>query len=189
LPSAGQFALDAEYPKTPYWYCCRENFNAEFTSEIKGFFYSIHPQLFQHVSGFINKIEQILEIPFSFFEATNKSTVLWFEPNEFWRSCFMRRSLLTALLRCSLNYNGENFDDTLFSIHFNENRWIRETKAATMRFLYGFTHWTGSVPNYTTVRYGWHEEFRFLNTWELRKRLINPLSQEKSLIGVESLWA
>lgn len=192
IPPAGQFALDVEYPKTPHWYNCRENFASQFTDKVVGFFYSMPPYSLDIISKFIGKFEKIIEVPSSLFVATNKVNVLWFEPTEFWRSCLIRRSLLTALLRCAVNYKENNFDEVLFSPAYNENRWIRETKEATLRFLYGYTHWTGSYKvnaDHMHQKYGWHEEFRFLNQWEVRKRLIAVQPKEVSMIGVESLWA
>lgn len=190
LPPPGHFALDVGFPKTPYWYHCRETFAAQFTKETLGFFYSVRPK--QQIAAFLNKFEDIIAQPLSQIFPTNKPTILWIEPAMFWRECPMRRSLLTALLRCALNYEGNNFDEAIFSSFYNENRWLRDTKPATMRFLYGFTYWTGphkENSNFMTQKYGWHEEFRFLNGWEIKKRLISPEQKETSLIGVESLWA
>lgn len=210
LPPVGNFALEVEFPKTPAWDHCREQFAAKFNETVKGFFYSVRSSEWivgggqaEDVASFLLKCEEIIGIgemqepyPYSSFSKTTKEAILWVEPSSFWLGCEMKRSILTAFLRCALNYNRskKNFDEAMFSESFSENKWVKETKSATLRFLFGFTRWT-EVPKertpYTTNKHGWHEEFKALDNVNVRKKLALPegAAKETSIIGVESLWA
>lgn len=198
LPLVGNFALEVEPPKTPHWDHCREQFASKFNETIQGFFYSVHPNTCEDVAEFLVKCEEIIGLDrTSAFCKTDKNTIMWIVPTLFWLGCDMKRSFLTMMLRCGLNYNKEkdNFDDALFSETYKENKWARETKAATMRFLFGFTRWIDQRPKdttlYMTSKYGWHEEFSRIDNLCIRKRLALPEGKviEPSIIGVESLWA
>lgn len=208
LPPFGNFALEVEPPKTPHWDHCREQFASKFNETTHGFYYSVRSDEWvvgggQHedVAAFLVKCEVIIgtglesPLPISTFNKTTKSTVLWIAPSLFWLGCEMKRSILTAFLRCGLNYDRtkDNFDDALFSDEFVDNKWVRETKAATMRFLFGFTRWTESKDRseYAINKHGWHEEFKSSDIVHVRRKLALPEGKlkENSIIGLESLWA
>ena len=198
LPPVGNFALEVDPPKTPHWDHCREQFASKFNETVQGFYYSVHPNTCEDVAEFLAKCEEIVGIDAqSSFCKTDKSTILWIAPSQFWLYCDMKRSFLTMVLRCGLNYNREkdNFDEAMFSESFKENKWARETRAATMRFLFGFTRWLDQRPRdktpYETNKHGWHEEFSRMDDLGIRKKLALPEGEvrETSIIGVESLWA
>lgn len=200
VPPQGQFALEAEGEKPLHWDHCREQFLGKFKENIPGFYFSHKPGKGINVAGFLLKFEEIISyefksLKFSHFRETEKETVLWIEPSVFWRTCLLKKSLMTLLLRCGLNYDGEkdNFDDALFNIEYSENKYVRETKNAIMRFLFGFTKFTGNfvVPEGTTlIRHGWHAEFEKNSVYDVRRKLIRPSDEchEVSLVGAESLW-
>lgn len=200
VPPSGNFSLEVSDPdKQAHWDHCREQFAAKFVdAEIKGFYFS-HPEKKGHdVANFLNKFENILDAaqPRTSFSETNKDIILWVGISPFWLPCTMRRSLLTILLRCGMYYNTEqdNFDDALFGEH-KENIYARETKSAILRFLFGFTKFTGPKPvdafQTSVVKHGWREEFQKLDDSVIRRRLVLPegVSKEASIVGLESLWA
>lgn len=197
-PQPGHFALDAE---TLHWHHCREQFAVVYTQHTPGFFFSHPPEKGENIAEFLNKFEQILGLeglnspyPYSTFAGTGCHSVLWVEPSRFWSSCQMRRSLLTVLLRCGINYQN-NFDEALFSDQYEQNLYARETKNALLRFMFGFTRYTGNFPppgSYTSVlKHGWKEEFFKMDDAAIRRQLVAPETEtpESSIIGIESLWA
>ena len=197
-PPPGNFALEPISTKSIHWDHCREQFAPKFNSSIRGFYFS-HPNEKHHnVGEFLTKFEEILECKnFSTFCKTSRSSILWVEPSRFWLDCQMKKSLLTIILRCGINYNldSENFDAALFDeIYIKENIWARETKKAILRFLFGFTKFTGKyievLEGTTIIKHGWKEEFCSLSEQDIRQRLILPDNKEKetNIVGIESLW-
>jgi hypothetical protein len=207
VPAEGQFALEAEGEKSLHWDHCREQFLGKFKEGIPGFYFSHKADRGVNIAGFVLKFEEVVgaelkSLSFSHFSETGRETVLWVEPSGFWRSCLLKKSLLTLLLRCGSNYDNvrDNFDDALFGPEYNENKYARETKNAIMRFLFGFTKFSGTlnqtVPvqtmgtTSTLIRHGWHAEFDKNTIYDVRRKLIRPSdeSHEVSLVGAESLW-
>lgn len=196
-PPVGNFALEIEndQPKDVFWDHCREQFAAKFNESIIGFYFSHQIGKFNDIAEFINKFELIVGVlNRSCFSRTEKQSVLWIEPSEFWRNCQMKQSLLTIILRCATNYDLsiDNFDDTLFG-NYKENTYLRETKSALLRFMFGFTKFTGTtnyITNATTfIKHGWKEEFSKLDNCTVRRKLISPgENTDFCIIGVESLW-
>lgn len=195
-PPVGNFALEAEPPKGVHWDHCREQFASKFNEITPGFYFSHPPGKSLDVGEFVAKFESIvgLKQPTTFCE-TQKDTILWAEPSRFWLDCQMKRSLLTIILRCGINYitTSDNFDDALFGEH-KESQYVKETKSATLRFMFGFTRFTGKCDAITSttsvVKHGWREEFKPLDDSTIRRRLVLPEGEtrEASIIGVESLW-
>lgn len=195
-PSIGNFALDTIPPKDVHWDHCREQFSAKFNESIDGFYFS-HPKGKSiDIAVFINKFEKLVEAQkFSTFSRTEKQTIMWIEPSSFWRDCPIKRSFFTIVLRCALNYDLEkdNFDDVFFG-DYKENSYIKETKSAVLRFMFGFTKFNGSVSKISltapVIKHGWREEFIKLDDSTIRRRLIKPegTKNEKSIVGIESLW-
>ena len=104
-----------------------------------GFFFTHHEGKGDDIACFIAKMEEVVSLSglsfgFSSFRKTNKMNIIWMEPGSLWRSDVMSMSLLTLMLRSSLNYDmaADNFQDCLFG-NFQENRMIRETKWRTTR--------------------------------------------------------
>ena len=197
-PPPGNYAMEPPPPKSIHWDHCREQFAPKFNSDTRGFYFSHHTDKHQNVGEFLTKIEEIINLKdFSTFCKTSRSTILWVEPSRFWLDCQMKRSLLTILLRCGQNYNFDldNFDAALFDdIYIKENQWARETKKAILRFLFGFTKFTGeyiAVTETTTIiKHGWREEFVTQKEQYIREKLILPddKNKEVNIVGAESLW-
>lgn len=203
-PIPGNFALEVDPPKDVKWHHCREQFAAEYCEGIAGFFFSHASRKGEDVANFLVKFESILSLPdlktpypYSTFSKTNKQTILWVEASRFWRLCQMRRSLLTVILRCGLNYDtaADNFDEALFAEKFiKQNEYARDTRPALLRFMFGFTKFTGVFPavgSYTSVlKHGWAEEFKKKDESTIRRLLVLPDGEprESSVVGIESLW-
>lgn len=201
-PSLGSFALQPLPNKPIFWEHCRENFGLKFTENTKGFFFSHLENKAIDVASFLTKFEYVVQsnlndkkILFSSFRKTCRNNIIWLEPSEFWRSCKMRRSLLTILVRCSFNYSSEldNFDDAIFG-NYKENIYIRETKIAFLRFMFGFTRWNSKEHHNLDredERHGWREEFFNLDYRRARSRLLAPENNfnDANMIGLDTLWS
>lgn len=167
----GHFAVEATPIK---WENCRERFAKAFTASLEGFFFKHPAGRSISVASFIVKTEDILKEPlFSSFSETNRDTILWVEPSEFWKSCQMRRSLLTILLRCGMLYDLErdNYEEALFT-----QEYVIPTKKAMMRFLFGFTKYVGpnlDVDSTIQVR-GWKSVFEGKDEAEIKSMLVHP---------------
>lgn len=202
-PPIGNFALDFDAGQRVQWDNCREKFAAKFNETIKGFFFSHPENKSQDVAAFLTKFEIVVGIdsyktsyPLSNFCKTSKSKITWIEPSNFWIFCPIKRSLLTIILRCGMNYDmdKDNFEDSLFSEQYKENVYLRESKPAILRFMFGFTNFLGHLPvadiNITVLKHGWREEFSKADEYVVRQKLILPNDEicESSIIGLDSLW-
>jgi hypothetical protein len=152
---------------------CREKFAKMFTVNTEGFY-------FKHAGGigvasFLLKTEAVLKQPFSKFCETNRDSILWIEPSYFWKTCPMRRSLLTILIRCGNVYDVEedNYEEALFG-----HEYVVPTKKAMMRFLFGFTRYVGpdisSHCSSTVQTRGWKLVFEGKNDAEVKEMLVRP---------------
>lgn len=205
-PPIGSFALESKrvssFPSQILWQSCREQFAASLNNEdnIEGFFFC-HPKNKElDVANFLNKFEKIVfenltnKFQFSNFSRTSNSSVLWVQPSCFWLDCPLKKSLFTILFRSSINYcfYENNFDETLFSNEFKENLYLRQTKTAILRFMFGFTKYKGKQPQLlkgcTIIKHGWLEVFRNLDETAVRKFLKQPEKIKDSFLGVPSLW-
>jgi hypothetical protein len=85
----------------------------------------------------------------------------------------MRRSFFTAMLRAGQSYDivENNFEEALWT-----NRYLRQSQYATLRFLRGYTEYTGGIT-------GWNNQFFWGGSgWrpkspseqEVRKLLVKP---------------
>lgn len=184
----GSFAMDC----TPLAFeTCRERFAATFKEDTPGFYFKHRPGQSVQVATFIRKTEAILkESTPSRFSQTNRDTILWVEPSNFWKSCPVRRSLLTILLRAGILYdlNADNFEDALF-----RQEYVIPTKKAVMRFLYGFTKYVGPeiVPSGTIIVRGWKTIFEGKSEAEIRSWLVAPMEKSYTLKTelTTALWA
>lgn len=192
----GNFALESCVHN---WFHCREQFAAKFKETTSGFYFSHRPNKGQDIAEFLSYFEHVIasnqNIDFSSFSQTTKNTIIWVKASKFWLDCPMKRSLLTLVLRCGKNFEIEknNFDDALFG-DYKECFYLKETKFAVLRFMFGFTKFTrklNNMPSYAaTQKHGWREEFHKLDINEARRRLVFPNLEYKSknIIGLESLW-
>lgn len=199
-PPPGQFSLDVDPPKSPHWDHCREQFLGKMTSNMKGFYFSFSVGKCESVGEFLNKFEKVLGLPFySTFCKTDRETILWIEPAPFWLNCILKRSLLTLLLRVGFNYDVEkdNFEDALFSELHPDNKYVRDTKNAIIRFMYGFTKYIGTLPSScsnswdgssTLIKHGWHAEFENAGIQVVKNKLICPEKTDPIIVGIDSLW-
>lgn len=195
-PAVGSYALDSDSSKDVYWDHCREQFAAKFNDKTPGFYFCHLASKSQDIANFLTKFETIIgNVELSTYCHTNKKTVIWISPNKLWTGCSINRSLMTIVVRCGLNYDSEkdNFDDALFG-NYKENTYLKETRSATLRFLFGFTKFSGIInpvhSSSTVVKHGWREEFKSLDDISVRRRLSLPEGEKKEscIVGMESLW-
>ncbi len=181
-PNPGQFAVEPLQDKALDWIVCRDRFTCYFTENTEGFYFSHLPGNGNNVSAFIFKTEVILTIAHSEFDSTNRDYITWITPSLFWKESFIRRSLLTLLLRAGDNYDPktDNYEEALYS-----NKWLRDSKLAVMRFLFGFTEFPSAGPGW---KLGWGATFGEKSAEEVRRCLISQKPSEPSLIGQGSIW-
>lgn len=184
----GSFALD----HIPLGFeTCRERFAAAFKQDTKGFYFKHPAGQSVSVAAFILKTEAILKEPEqSVFAETNRNTILWVQPSEFWKCCPVRRSLLTVLLRAGILYDSErdNYEDALF-----KQEYVVPTKKAVMRFLFGFTDYRGPeiLDTGTIWVRGWKTIFEGKTEAEVRAWLVAPpqMSYTPTVELESALWA
>lgn len=141
-------------PKTPYqtqgslgiflnnnlaWYTCRDSFqNVTENNAQRIFFFhgGVDPE---RVINFMRMCESICNCPEEMelkFQKTTSQGVMCIDVSEWWRYK-VRRSLMTALLRCGLNFSdntGAGFVKALYSQGYTSN-----TRLAIERFFGGYT--------------------------------------------------
>jgi hypothetical protein len=162
-PPSGNYALESAPGRITLWDNCREQFAVKFDEKVQGFYFSHPENREKNIAAFIRKFEKVIKASYAGhnfrytqFACTSSKTILYIQPSAFWKDCYFKRSLFTILVRCGFNYEpvADNFDDALFSTCFKESAYLIETKPAVLRFLFGFTHYTGISPALfqTTVR-------------------------------------
>lgn len=121
--------------------------------------------LFAHKSGhytrlrnFISIAEELLDVATSEVGPTQRKTISYITPSDFWTQCSMRRSLFSILLRAGDKYDGD-FDEALY-----DNMYVSSTRAAVERFFGGHTHYNGR-------RTGWCDQFRDKSTKQVQRLL------------------
>jgi hypothetical protein len=135
------------------WYHCREVFQGE-SRGLKWMLFCHKQNRGLNIVKFIHCIERKLNVrPFTQFGPTQSDKVLWIKLSPWWMKYSMRRSFFTALLRAAQNFNPKkrNYEKTLWT-----NRYFRQTKYATRRFLRGYTKYTGHIT-------GWNNQFYWGN--------------------------
>ncbi len=177
---------------------CREKFALNFKVGTTGFYFkhsgyngTVSGNKSVRVASFIKRTEIILEqTEFSGFALTNRATIVWVEPAMFWKSCRMRRSLFTILLRAGIFYNPEsdNYEDALFS-----EQYVIPTQQAVMRFLFGFTKYVGPSMDGgsdSTYEYkGWKYIFEAKDELTLKSYLVHPDKNDKPIPELrKALW-
>lgn len=199
-PPINSFGLEKE-GKITKWDHCREQFAVFFDDNVSGFYFSHKPDCAEQIASFISKFEYIIHQnikpkfkPETQFAYTSQANVLYIQHADFWKDCFFKRSLFTLLVRCGQNYTEDNFDDALFSPNLKESAYLLETKSAVVRFMFGFTKYTGICPiigTGTVIKHGWREEFCKLTVEEIRNRLVLPDNCQKTvnIVGLDSLWS
>ncbi len=189
-PPPGYFAVH----RNPLaWQRCREQFEARFTETTRGFYFSHQVNHGSRVAEFISKTEDVLGLSNdnrTLYATTNRSFALWIEPSEFWKSCRMKRSLFTILLRCGKGYDKEkdNYEEMLY-----EEKYVFDTEKAIQRFLFGFTDFVEdeiALGNEYKKQKGWVNTFRSKTEIQITKQLILPngVESEECLAGLGSIW-
>ena len=175
------------------WRSCREYFARDFIESTKSFFMA-HSNKSQQpcIANFIWKVEDILALnENTTFAPTQYPNILCVKPAEFWKTCEMRRSLLTAMLRAGRVYDDSNkFENVLF-----ESRHLKGTNRALMRFMFGFTRYDG--PKLDTnpgsdhlIDRGWYWAFHNADDKKVRDYLKWPVDSSPFNSSVQgTLWA
>jgi hypothetical protein len=201
-PAISSFGLESENHKVNHWDHCREQFAAKFTENTKGFYFSHKPDMEKEIVGLIKKFENVLHKSKNFsnfqytkFAKTNVPSIIYIEPSPFWLDCYFKRSIYTLIVRCGHNYKikEDNFDEALFGVQYKESSCLIDTKPAVMRFMFGFTKYTGISPvvgQSTVIKHGWKEEFHKLDEAEIKNRLVLPdgIKKSSNIVGSESIW-
>ena len=177
-PQPGNFAMDR--PRIE-WIHCRERFGWFLNKGIEGFYFSHRNKDAEQVVRFIWKTEEIIEQTPSVFGKTNRPYATWIDLG-WWGDTYTKRSLLLMLLRAGLNYDPSknNYEEALYS-----EEYLKETKYATMRFLYGFT-------NCLRESKGWRTVFKSMSIPEIKKNLVLPEGKKKEPVvigGPNALWS
>ena len=188
-PPDGHFSVEKDELT---WQRCREQFASSFIPSTTGFYFSHPENVGETVASFIERTEEVVEfglnqaIPRSNFSKTNFNFALWVEPSNFWKNCEMRRSLFTIFLRCGLKYDpsANNYDEAL-----NSQEYVKKTKDAIFRFLFGFTEYVNEGVVISGVGKGWVTQFERKTIDQLRGRLVRPSETKDScLVGAGLLW-
>jgi len=185
--------LGIEHIESVTWYRCREEFSANFLENKRAIYFCHHPLDGFKVSSFILKTEQIVDIsePNSIFSETDRDDITFVEPSLFWTVDMMRRQLFSIFLRASTNYNGNNYEEALWSPDIMKCTYALDTKSAICRFLFGFTNFiSDSLPVgfYSSVQNGWRETFRCKNKEEIKRLLVSVEKRQFSVIDPDGLW-
>jgi hypothetical protein len=182
----GSFAIDAEPVRFEH---CRERFAADFRAETRGLFFKHPPAAGPGVAAFLAKTEAVLDLADrSTYACTNWPTITWVGPTRFWMACELRRSLLTILLRAGMLFepDRDNYEEALFRADY-----VRPTKAAVMRFLFGFTEYVGPPivqPSPIHVR-GWRAVFDGQSVEAVKRMLVRPGGRGGGPGLEAALWA
>lgn len=166
-PDPGSFCRPKDVINGRYragtWFDCREVWHYEMRY-CPLFFYSHKNGKSGSIMEFIKKIEDKLGVPKSHIGPTQRKTICWIEPSQWWINRAMRRSFYTILLRVGQEYKPEkdNFEEALFSHIYTQS-----TRFAVERFLDGYTKYTGKVT-------GWYNQFclKMPTTLEIESLLV-----------------
>jgi hypothetical protein len=166
------------------WYKCREQFAKHFSKDTNGFYVSLEHECSNiGLPEFLAITEDLLSIEEpSVYQKSTNPVAIFVRPSEFWRSCPIRRSLFTILLRAGLAYRPRynTWEDAIYT-----QEYIRITRKAVLRFMYGSTKF---VPG-ERDRAGWVTTFRHCTEDEIRRKLIFPGgSSEFGIVGTGTLW-
>ena len=161
-PTPGQFSTAKNQPDgtmiAEQWWDCRELFQEDFTKKIKTILFAHKSGSFHRVRDFISIAEELLDAATSEVGPTQRKTISYIIPSDFWTQCPMRRSFFSILLRAGMKYNGD-FDDALY-----KNSYVAMTRSAVERFFGGHTHYHGRET-------GWCDQFSGKSEKQVRRLL------------------
>lgn len=166
------------------WYKCREMFAKQFSENIDGFYCSLEKECSADgLPEFLAITEDILKIESpSVYQKSTHPLAIFIRPSSFWKTCPIRRSLFTILVRAGLAYRPQynSWEDAIYTQDY-----IKITRKAVLRFMYGCTKF---VPG-ERDRAGWVTTFRHCNEDEIRRKLVFPNGNpEFGIVGAGTLW-
>jgi len=146
------------------WHGCREQFHrAICRRDEKSFLFVATTASQDYIRKFIIEFESRAGIAPKYqiqFKKTDNPVVMYVVVSKWWSKQPIRHSLLTALLRCAVRYDGTNFVSALYS-----RTYTTETKTAVERFLSGHTWFVGNGAQ-------WHATFRNYRTPDFVERVL-----------------
>jgi hypothetical protein len=167
------------------WETCRDRFQA--TSNPEGYlfflFNCVNDSGSINVIEFIRMVEQIIKLPEKdsvVFKKTSVKGIIHVTMSLWWKYR-LRRSLLTALLRCGVFYtdhSGPEFEKALFSQVYTSG-----TRAAIERFLAGYT---ASRLKKRTPFYGWQAFFAAGGNTTSEAALVKLKKKKKNEEAIEA---
>lgn len=140
-----QFACYVDSYQDIHWQSCREEFSRNWIDQ-KNILFAYKGVDIKNIQHFFKIFEKILclnsdikDFKFTEFKKTysNGNDNDWchfISLGDFWVEELLRRQLFTVLLRSSVNFDGTNFDNALFS---DDRRYSQNTSNAILRFLSG----------------------------------------------------
>lgn len=188
------------------WKEKRADFAELFKEYVDGFFFC-HGCSAESIAEFFSVLENLLglsskaaqpQLPFGVqlenlvyrktsFSKTNRKSITWVMPSNFWLECPLRRSLFTALLRCACSYNldKKNFEEALFSTNDTRN-----TRQAIFRFLFGFTRFRQQLqPKEEKDKLpGWTSIFSGKDAYFVRTALLRPSFERPESTPFHGIW-
>jgi len=162
------------------WFGCREYFAEYFDDKRSYFFFSHKKGETKNIAAFFNIFEKKLKLnkkSRSKFYLSNNSNVTVVNPSRWWRQAEMRRQLFTILLRSAVKYDTKkrNFEEALFSYIY-----AKQTKAAILRFLKGYTYFKYDQDYFE----GFRDYFQNAPENELEEILIKPPKKTNKKLAV-----
>lgn len=149
------------------YYACRDQF-LTYSEASESFVFVCKNGKMDNVINFMKRVEQIINLPNESaltFKPTNRKNVLFVKMGVFWKYR-VRRSLLSALLRCGQNFDedtGKGFVKALHSTSYTKN-----TKVALDRFLSGAT----AVKIKKDTFSGWQNAFASRTAEQVKSMLV-----------------
>jgi hypothetical protein len=157
----------------PYfqWYSCRDSFQNILTKDIEKGLFFVHNGI-ENTINFMQYLEKQLKLKTgSVYAKTDNDKVIWFKPDSFWTSSLLRRSFMTLMMRCSLNYKNS---DIKAAIETHEN--ARHCMPAINRFLSGATLYRNQrVSNLAKGARGWCYLFSDKDSRQVGQLLMKPV--------------
>ncbi len=164
------------------WEGCRDRFQTQSNAaEVMDFLFFHNNGTGDNVVAFMRTLEEVIELPEEDrceFKKTNNANVLYVKMSGWWKYK-LRRSLLTALLRCGQNYTdktAKGFEKALYSQYY-----LAQTKPAVEQFLKGRT---GSRLSKNAGNSGWYAHFVNQNEQKVRETLVRvtPKTPEEQAV-------
>lgn len=136
--STGQGSFGIVKTGNTQWLTCRDQFQT-YSESIESFIFVCDKNTQKKVISFMERVQQIINLPkenLLSFKKTNADNMICVVMGNFWKYK-VRRSLLTALLRCGQSFEqdtGKGFEKAL-----NSQPYTAKTKQAIERFFSGAT--------------------------------------------------